>query len=164
MSIVVFLTCNVYLARFVATRADNTVTKININRSSGLLRLNDNPVKLGAIHTVAVLLSSTDIVQQQTIMLPRYNFLGKVIQLVAQDILSSGNARGLFVEPEAALSATIVHEMEISEDGDVGDSHADRINANVGGNSSVSYLFVSIVTYFRFEMLRHRWFMMSCRA
>lgn len=123
------------IARLVANRSDSTSIKMSLSRPTGYQRLNENPLKLAAIHTAAILLSSSDVIQQQTIMLPRYDLLGKIVQLVAQDIQMSGITRGLFVEPEAALVAGST-EMEIAVDG--GNEDLPLPVANIGGSSSVS--------------------------
>lgn len=132
----------VSLARQVATRSDNSAQRININRSAGHVRLSENPVKLSAVHAAAILLSTSDCIQQQIVMLPRYDFLGKIVQLVAHDIQTSGNTRGLFADST----------MEESGDMDLSEEYSASGRSNVGGNSSVSdsniTLIFSLAHYF----------------
>ena len=115
-------------ARQFSTRSDTNGVKVSILKSSNAVRLNDSPAKLSALHLAAVFLSCTDTIQQQIIMLPRYDLLGKIIQLVAHDIQSSGNTKGLFLPPESV----VVSDMEISEESiDASDA------ANVASNPNV---------------------------
>ena len=87
-------------------------------------------MKLSAVHTAAILLSTGDCIQQQILMLPRYDFLGKIIQLVAHDIQTSGNTRGLFVDAV----------MEESGDMDLSEEYIGSGGNNIGGSSSVSFV------------------------
>jgi hypothetical protein len=124
-----FLIC--FAGRQFATRSDNTAQRVNMSKSAGQVRLSENPVKLSAVHTAAMLLSSNDVLQQQVVMLPRYDFLGKIVHLVAHDIQSSGSGRGLFADLEGGAC----EQMDMSEETEEAEPSE---GASVGSNQNVN--------------------------